>query len=85
MRSILSISLPAEKKAELERRAKKAGKTVSAYVLHLLDFDEDVITEDELVEIVKRSEAAYAAGKTKVISSLSELMNKNANKKNSLL
>ncbi|MCK9186523.1 hypothetical protein M0P48_03735 [Candidatus Gracilibacteria bacterium] len=85
MRSILSISLPAEKKVELEKRAKKAGKTVSAYVVYLADFEKNMISEDELVEIVKESEAAYMAGKTKVVSSLSELMAKNANKKNSLL
>jgi predicted DNA-binding protein len=85
MRSILSISLPAEKKAEIEKRAKKAGKTVSSYVMDIIDFEMNMISEDELVEMVKQSEAAYAAGKTKVLSSLSELMTKNANKKNSLL
>ncbi|MDP2642752.1 MAG: hypothetical protein Q8P62_02840 [Candidatus Peregrinibacteria bacterium] len=81
----MSISLPSEKKAELEKRAKKAGKTVSSYVMYLADLEKNMISEDELVEIVKLSEAAYKAGKTKVVSSLSELMTKNANKKNPLL
>lgn len=80
----MSISLPAEKKTEIEKRAKKAGKTVSAYIMQLVDFEINMISEDELVEMVKQTEKAYKNGKAKKLKSLADLMKKDANKKNLL-
>ena len=77
MRSVLSISLPLAKKKEIMRRAKKAGKTVSSYILMALDLEDQLISEDELLGMAKRAEADYKAGKTKVLTSLADLMKEN--------
>lgn len=74
MRSVLTISIPEEKKKEIERRAKKAGKSVSAYIIEVLDFESTLISEDEVLEMAKRAEEDYKAGKLKTYSSLKELL-----------
>lgn len=74
MRSVLSISLPLAKKKEIIRRAKKAGKTVSTYILEALALEKKLISEDELLEMVKEGRAEHEAGKTKVLNSLADLM-----------
>ena len=73
MRSVLSISLSEEKKKEIAKRAKKAGKTVSEYILYTIDLEEDLISEDELVEMMEKAEDEYKKGKTKVLKSLADL------------
>ena len=74
MRSVLSISIPPEKKKQLEERAKKANKSVSAYVLDALEFEQNLISEDELVEMSKQADKDYRAGKTKILTSFTDLM-----------
>ena len=74
MRSILSISLPEGKKEELERRAEKSGKTVSSYILGLLEWEKELISEDELVKRIADVETKYKEGKTKTLRSLKDLM-----------
>ena len=74
MRSIISLSLPPQKKKEIAKRAKKMGLSVSAYVLHTIDVEQKMISEDELLEIAARAERDYKAGKTKVLRSLADLM-----------
>lgn len=74
MRSVLSISVPEERKKQIMRRAKKAGMNVSAYILYALDFEENLISEDELYESLKLAEKEHAEGKTKVLGSLADLM-----------
>jgi predicted DNA-binding protein len=74
MRSILTISLPAGKKALLTKRAKKAGKTVSGYILSIIELEEQLISEDDLLAMAVRAEKDYRAGKTKILKSLNELM-----------
>jgi hypothetical protein len=74
MRSILSLSVPEQKKAELEQRAAKANKTLSAYVLNSLELINLLISEDELAEMIKKAEKNYKKGKTKELKSLSDLM-----------
>ena len=74
MRSILNISLPAEKKRAIERRAKKAGKSGSAYVLYSLELEQSLISEDELLEIIREGEKEYREGKAKKLKSLADLM-----------
>ncbi len=73
MRSVLTISIPEDKKKDLERRAKKAGKTVSAYVVSVLEMEKQMISEDELVAIVKEGMREHKAGKTKLLKSLKDL------------
>lgn len=67
MRSVLSISVPPKKLAILKKRAKKAGLTVSAYVLRIVDEDEHLISEEELLEDIRQSEKDFAAGRYTVI------------------
>lgn len=74
MRSILSISLPEEKKKEIERRAKKADQTTSAYIIRIVELEKNLISEDELVEMAKKAEKDYESEKTKKLTSLSALM-----------
>lgn len=75
MRSILSISLPAEKKKELEKRAKASKKTVSGYIVQILELEKSLISEDEIIAKAKKAEKDYKTGKTKKLTGLSDLMN----------
>ena len=74
MRSILTISLPKKDKDVLTRRAKKAGKTVSAYIKSILDLEQNLISEDELVEICRQAQKEYDQGKAIKAKSLAELI-----------
>ena len=74
MRTILSLSLPQKERTELESRAKKANKTLSAYVLNALAIMKELISEEELLEIAKQAKTDYKDGKTKVVSLLEDLM-----------
>lgn len=74
MRSILSLSLPQEQRKELESRAKKANKTLSAYVLDALAIMKELISEEELLAMAKEAEKDYKKGKTKKLESLADLM-----------
>ncbi len=74
MRSILSVSLPAEKKKEIEERAKKANKSTSSYIMYVVELEKQLISEDELVKMSKKAEKDYKTGKTKKLKSLADLM-----------
>jgi hypothetical protein len=74
MRSVLSISLPEDKKKEIEERAKKANKSTSSYILYVVELEKQLIPEDELVKMAKKSEKDYKAGKTKKLKSLADLI-----------
>lgn len=74
MRSILSISLPAEKKKELEKRAKQSNKTVSGYIVQILELEKSLISEDEIIAKAQKAEKDYKTGKTKKLTGLSDLM-----------
>ena len=74
MRSILSLSIPQADRKELEKRAKKAGKTLSAYVMGALALVDELISEEELVQMAEQAKKDYKTGKTKVLSSLEDLM-----------
>lgn len=74
MRAILNVSLPAEKKSEIEKQAKKAGMTVSTYILWAVEFKEKLISEDELAERIRAAEKNYRAGKAKKLKSLADLL-----------
>lgn len=74
MRSILNISLPPSKKAEIQNRAKKAGKTVSAYIMYVIELEESLISEEELLSMAENAKNDFKAGKTKELRSLADLM-----------
>lgn len=75
MRAIVNISLPSEKKKEIEQRAKKAQKSVSAYILHAINLEQSLISEEELLKKSEIAESDYRKGKTKELKSLADLMN----------
>lgn len=74
MRAILSVSLPAEKKKEIEERAKKASKSTSSYIMYVVELEKQLISEDELIKMSKKAEQDYKSGKTKKLKSLADLM-----------
>lgn len=74
MRSILTLSLSAQEKAELQKRAKTKKKTLSAYVLDSLRLVDQLISEEELLAMAKKAEENYKKGKTKKLRSLKDLM-----------
>ncbi|MFC1616236.1 hypothetical protein ACFL21_03775 [Patescibacteria group bacterium] len=76
MRSVLSISLPQETKKEIEKRAKKSKKTVSAYIIHVFQIEKSLISEKELSKMAIQAEKDYQAGKTKKLKSIADLMKK---------
>ncbi len=74
MRAVLSISLPTEKKKEIEERAKKLNQSTSSYIIRVLELEKSLISEDELLKMAKKAEKDYKAGKTKKLGSLANLM-----------
>jgi len=74
MRSVLSISLTEKQKKEIEKRAKKVGTNTSSYILHAVALEKELISEDDLLEMAKKSEKDYKLGKTKKLSSLADLV-----------
>lgn len=66
--------MPQKERKELESRAKKANKTLSAYVLDALAIMKELISEDELLAMARQARKDYKDGKTKVLSSLEDLM-----------
>jgi len=73
MRSILSVSLPAWTKKEIEDRAQKTNLSVSAYIIRVVEFEKSLISEDELLKMAKKAEKDYRNGKTKKLKSLMDL------------
>ena len=74
MRSILTISLPPRKKEEIAKRAKKSNKTISAYIIGVMEMEKTLISEDELLRMSREAEKDYNQGKTKTLKSLSNLL-----------
>ncbi|EKD63728.1 MAG: hypothetical protein ACD_51C00222G0001 [uncultured bacterium] len=60
-------------KEEIEKRARKANKTTSAYIIYMIELEKSLISENELVEIAGRAEKDYISGKTKKLKSLADL------------
>lgn len=73
MRKVLSLSLRPETIASLKKKAKRKGVTVSYYVRMVLEHEENIISEDELLEMCKRAEKEYREGRTRVLRSFKEL------------
>lgn len=75
MRQVMSISLPEKEVKRIRVQAKQRGfKNFSAYISHLISEDTYVITEKELLKMVKQADKDYAAGKTKELKSLKDLL-----------
>ncbi len=76
MRTVIPVSFPPDKAKSLKKKAKKAGMTTSAYVLHLYINEEHLISEDELLEHAKIAEQERKAGKLKLLKSFKDLLDK---------
>lgn len=74
MRSVLTISLPEEEKKMIVHRAKKAGTSVSYYILYATQLEQTLIGEGEILKMARKAEKDYRTGKTKILRSLKDLM-----------
>ncbi len=75
MRQVLSISLPSQYIKKTKLRIKKRGfDSVSSYIKHLIDLDEDLISEDELWESIQQGRKEYKEGRAITAKSMAELL-----------
>lgn len=49
-------------------------KTVSSYLLYAVELEQQLISEEELLEISKKADMDYKNGKTKEVKSLADLI-----------
>ncbi|MBD3328345.1 hypothetical protein GF340_03510 [Candidatus Peregrinibacteria bacterium] len=83
MRTVLTLSVTDEQKKIIKKRAKKAGLTVSAFVIQSIGIDDDVITEKELLEMVAQGQKEYREGKTVTIKNGADLLKQIADENSS--
>lgn len=75
MRKILSISLPSETLENIKEKSKKRNfDSISSYVKYLFSLDNDLISENELLENIKSSRKEYEKGEFISADSLSDLL-----------
>jgi hypothetical protein len=80
MRKVLSISTTEVMEKKVKCNAKKNGfDTISAYVNYLFSMNDDMISEEELVERSERAREEYKTGKLIKAKSLADLV-KNADR-----
>lgn len=77
MREILNISLPKETVQKIKKRAKAGGfESVSQYVKLMLEMDDDLISEDEILQMAAETEKEYREGKLPKNRSMADLIKK---------
>ncbi len=76
MRKVLSLSLPGEMIVKIKKTAKKRGfDSVSKYIKTLFTEDmEDIISEKELVDIIKQGNKDYKDGNLVEADSLADFL-----------
>ena len=75
MRHVTSLSLSAAQAKQLKVTAKNRGfASVSTYIQHLIAEDHDLISEEELLKEIKRSQKEYKAGKSIYADSIADLL-----------
>ncbi|MFZ3054592.1 MAG: hypothetical protein WA091_01230, partial [Minisyncoccales bacterium] len=63
MRKVLSISVTSVLERDIKQKTKKRGfNSVSDYIKNLVVADEDLISEEELLEEIRRGEEEYEKG-----------------------
>jgi len=63
MRKVLSISVTDVLERDIKQKTKKRGfNSVSDYIKNLVVADEDLISEEELLEDIRRGEEDYKKG-----------------------
>ena len=75
MRSIITLSTTAETKKNLQKRAKRAKMSLSAYVMQALERDSEYISEEELIEYAQKTQKDHKNKRTQKMKSLEDLMN----------
>ena len=67
--------MPAKTAELTKKRAIKRGfPSISSYVRFLIEEDEDLISQDELLELSKKASRDYKNGKLKKLKSLRDLI-----------
>jgi len=80
MRKVLSISVTDVLERDIKQKTKKRGfDSVSDYIKNLVVADEDLISEEELLEDIRRGEEDYKKGKVIRADSIADLV-ENADK-----
>lgn len=80
MRKVLSISITDTLEKEIKRKTKKRGfNSVSDYIKSLLAIDDDLISEEELLEDIRVGQEDYKKGRIIRAKSIADLI-KNADK-----
>lgn len=80
MRKVLSISVTDVLEKDIKQKTKKRGfNSVSDYIKNLVVADEDLISEEELLEDIRRGEEDYKKGRVVRASSIVDLV-ENADK-----
>lgn len=74
MRSHITLSLPEDILHSLKKKAGKAGVTTNAFICRLIEQDLEIISEEELIQIIKRAESNYKEGKTMILKSFDDLL-----------
>lgn len=74
MRTVLTLSVTDEQKKKIKKRAKKAGLTVSAFVIQSIGIEEKAISKDELLIMVDQSRKDYREGKTTILENPEDLL-----------
>ncbi|MCK4553901.1 hypothetical protein KAU19_02980 [Candidatus Parcubacteria bacterium] len=75
MRQVLSVSLPGQTIQLIKKRVKKQKfDSVSSYIKHLLEIDQNLISEDELLRSVKQARLEYRQGKTIKAKSMADFL-----------
>lgn len=74
MRKVLSISITDTLEKEIKRKTKLRGfNSVSDYIKNLLIIDDDLISEEELLEMSKQARKDFKSGKIIKAKSLADL------------
>jgi Arc/MetJ-type ribon-helix-helix transcriptional regulator len=77
MRKVLSVSLSSDLEKKIKSKTKKKGfDSVSSYIKYLISIDNDLISEEELLEEVKRAEKEYEKGDFIKAKSMADLYDK---------
>ncbi len=75
MRQVLSVSLSSQTIQFIKKRVRQQKfNSVSGYIKHLLELDDDLISEKELLESIKEAGQDYKKGRLKTLKSLKDLM-----------
>ena len=75
MRSVLSLSLDSKTIQMAKKQTKKYGfKSVSEYLRKVITENEELITEDEILQLGEEAQKEYKEGKTIKANSIADLL-----------